>query len=138
MSDIFRLAPTPHRNFRQNLIIQPGAASASLSIGVQMAPSPMLFTVICCGASSTAIIRVSIRRPPFCRAIRSVGRHRKILVDRRDSHNLLLLVEWVVHESNLLLNSGVVHKGVELAKGCDCLLNEAIDVVRKGNIRVDP
>jgi NAD(P)-dependent dehydrogenase (short-subunit alcohol dehydrogenase family) len=29
------------------------------------APGPILFTVIPCGANSTAIVRISIRRPPF-------------------------------------------------------------------------
>ena len=34
-------------------------------MGVSMAPGATLFTVIPCGANSTAIVRMNIRRPPF-------------------------------------------------------------------------
>jgi hypothetical protein len=37
----------------------------SASRGVKIAPGAMLFTVILCGASSTAIVRISMRIPPL-------------------------------------------------------------------------
>src|SRR5665213_427636 len=41
------------------------SASSGASIGVSIAPGATLFTVMPCGASSTAMVRMSIRRPPL-------------------------------------------------------------------------
>ena len=47
------------------------------------------------------------------------------------SHNFLPRVEWIIHESNFLLDSRVVDKDVQLSENGDCFLNEIIDVARK-------